>query len=232
MSARPQPVWLFDLDNTLHNASHASFSMLDASMNAYIAEALGVPIEQADGLRQLYWQRYGATLLGLMRHHAVKPAHFLHHTHQLPGLEALIRGHAPDLHALRRLPGTKVLLTNAPRAYAQRVLRALGLRRVFDQVIAIEDMRVFGQWRPKPDRRMLRQVAVRLRVPPQRCVLVEDTLAHQKSAHRIGMRAVWMQRWVRNNRHGPEVGLYLRRKPVYVCARISALQQLQKRVRP
>ena len=62
---------------------------------------------------------------------------------------------------------------------------ALDLWREFDGVLSIEDMRMFGQWRPKPDARMLRGVLVRLRVPAHRCVLVEDTLAHQKSAHRV-----------------------------------------------
>jgi putative hydrolase of the HAD superfamily len=41
---------------------------------------------EAEHLRGRYWQRYGATLLGLVRHHGVKAAHFLHDTHALPGL--------------------------------------------------------------------------------------------------------------------------------------------------
>jgi putative hydrolase of the HAD superfamily len=225
-------VWLFDLDNTLHDASHAAFAMLDASMNAFIARELQVGDEEADRLRRHYWQRYGATLLGLMRHHGVRGPYFLQDTHRLPGLEAGVRGHKHDLVALRRLPGRKVLLTNAPLSYARRVLRVLGVQHVFDELLSIEAMRMFGQWRPKPDTRMLKAVAVHLRVHPSRCVLVEDTLQHQKAARRVGMRTVWMQRWLKRNKHGPEVGVYLRRRPAYVCARITALQQLQQDVRP
>jgi hypothetical protein len=33
-------VWLFDLDNTLHDASHAIFPAISANMNAYIARVL------------------------------------------------------------------------------------------------------------------------------------------------------------------------------------------------
>lgn len=232
MSLSTPKVWLFDLDNTLHDASHAAFAMLDASMNAFIARELQVDDAQADHLRRHYWRRYGATLLGLMRHHGVKAPHFLQDTHRLPGLEAGIRGHRHDLAALRRLPGRKVLLTNAPLAYARRVLRALGVHRLFDELISIEGMRMFGQWRPKPDARMLRAVAVHLGVPPARCVLVEDTLQHQKAARRVGMRTVWMQRWLKCNKFGPEVDVHLLRKPAYVCARITTLQQLQQDVRP
>ena len=102
-----------------------------------------------------------------------------------------------DRAALARLPGRKVILTNAPRAYALRVLGALGLMRHFDAVLTIEDMAMFGSHRPKPDARMLRHVAARLKVAPRRCVLVEDTLVHQKAAYRLGMRTVWMRRYQR-----------------------------------
>lgn len=223
------PIWLFDLDNTLHDASHAAFRMIDRSMTDYICRELAVDEGQADQLRRHYWDRYGATLLGLMRHHGVKAPHFLHHTHVLPGLEGRLRAHPHDIKALERLRGPKFILTNAPLAYAKRVLASLGIARLFNGVIAIEQMTMFGHLRPKPDTRMLRAVAVRLKVAPQRCVLVEDTLGHQKAARRVGMRTVWMQRWLRANQHGPEVGARLRRKPVYVCDRIHALRELSRR---
>ncbi len=228
--SRRQRVWLFDLDNTLHNASHAAFGGINLGMTEYLVRELGLARDAADALRHDYWRRYGATLLGVVRHHGVEAAHFLHHTHLLPGLEGRVHGHAHDFDAIARLPGRKFVLSNAPRAYADRVLGALGIGRLFDGVLSIEDMTMFGQLRPKPDARMLRRVAVKLGVAPSRCVLVEDTLAHQKSARRVGMATVWMQRWARHAARDPssrgKVGVYLHRKPAYVCARISSLQQL------
>jgi len=224
----PNTVWLFDLDNTLHNASVSAFRHLDASMTAYIERELGVDRDEANRLRSHYWRRYGATLLGLVRHHGVKVAHFLHHTHHLPSLEQEVVTHPRDVDAVRRLCGRRIVLTNAPLAYSERVLRALGMRELFEAVISIEQMTMFGHLRPKPDARMFRALAVKLGVAPQRCVLVEDTLVHQKAAHSVGMTTVWMQRWARRHAHGPEVGVYLHRKPGYVCARINSLQQLHR----
>jgi putative hydrolase of the HAD superfamily len=232
--------WLFDLDNTLHNASGASFRGIDESMSAYIVEELGVSPEEAQALRLSYLLRYGATLLGLVRHHGIKAAHFLHQTHLLPGLEGRVHGHPHDFDAIARLPGRKFVLTNAPQAYAQRVLGALGIGMLFDGVLSIEDMVMFNHLRPKPDTRMLRWVAARLKVPPSHCVLVEDTLQHQKAARRVGMATVWMQRWLRRARtpgakhvtvHG-KVGVYLHRKPAYVCARIVSLRELRSKRLP
>lgn len=217
-------VWFFDLDNTVHNASHHVFGALNVAMTDYIVRHLGVDRPEADRLRGLYWARYGATLLGLMRHHGVRVGHFLAETHQLPGLEAQVHSHAHDLAALRRLPGRKILLTNAPEAYARRVLQVLALPRLFERVIGFESMRMFGHHRPKPDTRMLRWVCARLRLAPGRCVLVEDTLVHQKAARAVGLRTVWMQRWV--GQHGPEAGTRLHRRPVYVDRRVPGLASL------
>jgi putative hydrolase of the HAD superfamily len=222
-------VWLFDLDNTLHDASHAAFAPLNQAMTDYIATELELPREHADHLRRHYWQRYGATLLGLVRHHDVAPAHFLDHTHRLPGLEQRLRSHAPDRAALGRLAGRKIVLTNAPLAYALRVLHTLRLARHFEAVLSIERMAMFGQLRPKPDRRMLRHVCARLRVRPHQCVLVEDTLEHQRAAKAVGMHTVWMLRYTRIANPvtpTPEVGVHPCRRPPYVYARIKSLRQL------
>lgn len=231
--------WLFDLDNTLHDASHAAFGPTNRAMTEYIVEHLGLDYESAWSLRQHYWHRYGATLLGLLRHHRVEAAHFLAQTHRLPGLEQKLRTSAHDRAALKRLRGRKLILTNAPRDYALRVLDALRLTRLVDGVLAIEDMTMFGQHRPKPDARMFRHVLARLKLRPADCVLVEDTLQHQKAAHAIGMRAVWMQRYldgrfrgtlrdgINEGRRTPKVGVHPCHSPRYVYARIKSLQTLR-----
>jgi putative hydrolase of the HAD superfamily len=233
-----RPVWLFDLDNTLHDASHAAFGEMHLAIGDYVAEHVGITGEEAQRLREKYWLRYGATLLGLVRHHDVRAAHFLAETHRMPGLEERLRTSAHDRAALARLPGKKVILTNAPRAYAMRVLDTLGLTRFFAAVITIEDMTMFGSLRPKPDARMLRRVAARMKVAPGQCVLIEDTLVHLKAARSIGMRTIWMQRYLGGRFRGhlrdqPNAGFRpapaARRncpKPPYLYAKIGALRHL------
>lgn len=215
-------IWLFDLDDTLHDAGRAAMPGINAAMGEYVQRELALTPEQADALRRQYWRRYGATLLGLMRHHGVQAAHFLHDTHRLPGLEQRVSGHRHDFAAIRRLRGARLILTNAPRAYAERVLGALRIRTLFDAVIPIEEMAMFGHLRPKPDARMLRALAARLRVHPSCCVLVEDTLVHQKSARRVGMRTVWMQRYARRR----EPGRCGAGRPGYVDHRVAGLRHL------
>ncbi len=234
----PPRVWLFDLDDTLHDAQTASMPHLHVSFGEYIERHLRLTREESDALRRRYWQRYGATLLGLVRHHGVRAAHFLEQTHRLPGLEERLRASAHDRAALKRLRGRKYILTNAPRDYALRVLDGLRLAPLFDGILCIEDMVMFGAHRPKPDARMFRHVAARLKVKLSDCVLVEDTLAHQKAAHGLGMRTVWMRRYldgrfkgtlrdgINAGRREVKVGVHPCHMPPYVYARIFSLKTL------
>jgi putative hydrolase of the HAD superfamily len=242
MACGRQRVWLFDLDNTLHDASHAAFGQTGAAMHAYMVDELGLDTHEAARLRDHYWSRYGATLLGLVRHHGVKAAHFLEATHRHPGMESRLRTSLHDRAALERLRGRKYVLTNAPRDYTMRVLNTLRMADVFDGVISIEDMSMFGHLRPKPDARLFRYIAARLKARPSDCVLVEDMLENQKAARRVGMRTAWMQRYLAGRFRGHlrggrpegfnegyrprEVGVHPCPSPRYVCAKIRSLQQL------
>src|SRR5688500_9578364 len=124
--------WIFDLDNTLHNAAPHIFPHINRSMTEYLQQHLGLEEEAATQLRRYYWKRYGATLLGLMRHHATDPRHFLWQTHQFTDLGHMLV-HEPQLRAtLRRLPGRKFVFSNSPVHYSRAVLRMLGIADLFD----------------------------------------------------------------------------------------------------
>ena len=104
-----------------------------------------------------FWRRYGATMLGLMRHHAVDPHHFLRETHDFD-FAAMLRAERGLARLFARLPGRKVLLTNAPDRYARGIVRELSLHRHIDARYPIERMRVHGAFRPKPSTSMLRHM--------------------------------------------------------------------------
>ena len=181
-------VWLFDLDNTLHNATPHIFPHINRSMNDYIERHLGISTAAATRLRQDYWVRYGATLLGLVKHHQVDPEHFLRETHTFPALERMLDFEKPLRQALQRLPGRKILFSNAPRDYAQTVLKLTGLDRYFDAVYTVERIK----FQPKPMaagfRSLLRQEALQ----PHQCIMVEDSLPNLRTAKKLGMRTVWV----------------------------------------
>jgi putative hydrolase of the HAD superfamily len=196
-------VWLFDLDNTLHNASPHIFPHINRSMRQYIERHLGLDEHAATRLRQDYWVRYGATLLGLMRHHGTDPNHFLQETHQFPDLKRMVVFQKATLHALRQLPGKKILFSNAPRHYTDAILELTGLASCFSAIYSVENLR----FRPKP---MLAGFLALLRaehLDPTRCIMVEDSLPNLVTAKKLGMKTVWVSAGLR---HSPFVDVKIK----------------------
>ena len=181
-------VWLFDLDNTLHDARAHIFPHINRSMTAYVAELLELGEEDANTLRDSYWKRYGATLIGLIRHHQVDPRHFLQETHRFADLDRLVVGRRELRSVLRRLPGRKIVFSNAPAHYAAAVLQALGVRASFDDVFSIERTR----FRPKPQAQGFVRLLHAHRLVASRCVMVDDSLENLHTARRLGMKTVWV----------------------------------------
>lgn len=180
--------WLFDLDNTLHNASPHIFPHINRSMTAYICEHLQVDEIEASRLRQTYWKRYGATLLGLMRHHGTDPNHFLYHTHQIPDLARLVIAERGLQAMLRRLPGRKFIFSNAPLSYTEAVLAITGIGRCFDAVYSVERLR----FQPKPAVGGFLRLLNDQGLDPRSCIMVEDTLPNLITAKKLGMKTVWV----------------------------------------
>ena len=186
-------VWIFDLDDTLHHATPHIFPHINRAMTEYVQAHLGLDAGAAGELRQRYWRRYGATLLGLMRHHDTDPRHFLWHTHQLPDLDRMLVRDPRLRPTLRRLPGRKIVFSNSPGHYARAVLDALGVADLFDDVFSIERTR----FRPKPDSFGFLRLCRAHRLKPQRCIMVEDSLENLRTAGRLGMKTVWVTRAAR-----------------------------------
>jgi len=183
-------VWVFDLDDTLHNASAHIFPVMNGAMTKYIQESLALDEADADHLRQHYWKVYGATLKGLMRHHGTNPHHFLDTTHQFPDLDERVIQTERLRHTLRNLPGRKVIFTNAPRNYAFRVLDLLGIGDVFELIFSVES----SGFHAKPTVRGFQTLLKAIHAKPSDCIMLEDNLPALMTAKRLGMKTIWVSR--------------------------------------
>ncbi len=202
-------VWLFDLDNTLHDASTHIFPRISEAMMRYVMQHLGMDEPSARAIRDRYWKRYGATLTGLVQHHGVNAAHFLRETHPFPDLGRLLKAERGLARHLRALPGRKVVFSNAPRHYVRDVVKELGIVRELDGVWGIEDLRLT----PKPQLPAYRRVRGSVRAT--RVIMVEDTLANLRPAKRMGMGTVWITR-------------QRRPAPSFVDVKISSIRELRR----
>ncbi len=180
-------VWIFDLDNTLYSASSNLFPAIEQRMGEFIARRFGVTTEEARVRQKRFFREHGTTLRGLMVEHAVDPLAFLDYVH---AIDLSVIGPSPALdRVLSRLPGRKIVFTNASRRHAEGVMARLGITRHFE---AIQDI-IAADFLPKPDPRPYAQLVRRYDVDPVRACMVEDMAGNLVPAAALGMTTVWLR---------------------------------------
>ncbi len=176
--------WLFDLDNTLYPVESGFMGQVERRMTDYVQEVTGLSRDEAYRLQKTYLAEYGLTLGGLVAHHGVDPKayHALFHDISLEGL-----AHDPALlAALERLPGRRLIFTNADDVHAERVLDRLGLAHLFDDVFHIG----LADYVPKPDRAAFDKMSAAHAIQPAATAFFEDSQRNLEPAHELGMTTV------------------------------------------
>jgi len=185
---------LFDLDNTLYPAERDLFSLIDVRINHYMQAHVGIDQQEVDILRRQYWQDYGTTLQGLIRHHQVDPEDYLDYVHAVDvgshlSADAELRG------SIEALPMPSYVFTNGSRCHVDRVVAALGLGGLFTDVF---DIRI-ANYQPKPNPDPYLQVLKNIRLQGSDCVMVEDQPQNLRTAKELGMKTVLVGEYCKNN---------------------------------
>lgn len=176
--------WVFDLDNTLYPPAMRLFDQIEVKMTDWVMQALNLGRTEADRLRAGYWRQYGTTLAGLMAEHQIEPWLFLTHVHDLDF--SVVRPEPALTAAIARLPGRRIVYTNADTVYAARVLEARGLTGLFDAVYGVEH----AAFRPKPERAAFETVFGLDGLDPDTAAMFEDDPRNLAVPHAMGLRTV------------------------------------------
>jgi len=177
--------WVFDLDNTLYPADCNLFAQIDRRMGEFIANCFGIPLHEAQSLRETYYYQHGTTLAGLVRLHDVPPDDFLDYVHDID-LSAVHP--LPELAAaLAGLPGRKFIFTNGSRKHAEAVVERLGVGGLFADIF---DIHALGYLHPKPMREAYERFVGAHAVTPRTAAMFDDLPHNLETAHAIGMTTV------------------------------------------
>ena len=177
--------WVFDLDNTLYPAECNLFAQIDRRMGEFIADRFGMPLAEAQSLREAYYYEHGTTLAGLVRLHDVAPDDFLDYVHDID-LSAVRP--SPELAAsLAALPGRKFIFTNGSRKHAEAVVERLGIGAQF---AGIFDIHALGYIHPKPMREAYERFIGAYAVAPRAAAMFDDLPHNLETAHAIGMTTI------------------------------------------
>ena len=176
--------WVFDMDDTLYPPEQGLMRLVQARINAYVVEAVGLEPEEAAVLQRQFLDAHGTTLAGLMANYTIDPQDFLKVVHDVPmdGIEP-----NPRLaEQLMRLPGRRFVFTNGARDYARRGLDRVGIAACFDGGFAIED----GDLTPKPAPSTFRRMVERFDFEPRSAAFFEDTPRNLEPAKALGMATI------------------------------------------
>jgi putative hydrolase of the HAD superfamily len=179
--------WVFDLDNTLYPAGTDVFPQVHARMGEFIARHFEITLEEANEMRRAMYLKHGTTLRGLMVEHDVEADHYLKFVHDID-LSNLPR-EPGVIQALERLPGRKLIFTNASRYHAEKITTHLGIDHIFEGVFDI----LAADFIPKPDARPYDVLIERFGFDPKRACMVEDIPRNLVPAAARGMKTVWVK---------------------------------------
>ena len=179
--------WVFDLDNTLYPVTEALLAHIDEHMGNFVANFLNVDAEEAHRIQKAYFRKYGLTLRGLMIHHGLDPVRYYDEMTPMDLSEVTPN---PALgEAIGRLPGRKIIYTNASVHHAEMVLDHMGIRQVFEAIYDISA----ADYLPKPAIESYRALCDLHRIDPSKAVMVDDISRNLAPAAELGMTTVWLK---------------------------------------
>jgi beta-phosphoglucomutase len=186
MPDAPPAAVIWDVDGTLVDTAELHFrAWVD------LCRGLGYDFTRADFaatfgrrnpeiIRHLFGDRFDDTRiddLGVRKEELYKAA-ARQGVALLPGVRELLEG-------LHGAGFRQAIGSSAPKGNIDLILALTGTERVFDAVSSAEDTQ-----RGKPDPQVFLVAAEKLRVPPGRCVVMEDAVAGVQAAKSGGMKCV------------------------------------------
>jgi putative hydrolase of the HAD superfamily len=179
--------WVFDLDNTLYPASSHVFDQISRRMTGFIAEHFDIAPDAALARQRDFFMRYGTTLRGLMTEHGLAPGPFLDYVHKID--VGTVDANPALALRLDRLPGRKLIFTNASRIHAERVMERIGITHHFEDIFDISA----ADYIPKPDRTSYAMMLRKHGVVADTACMIEDIADNLEPAKALGMATVWLK---------------------------------------
>ena len=212
--------WFFDLDNTLYCANSGIFDQIHKKMGEFISNNLKISLKKAKILQNKYFIENGTTLHGLMINHRINPKKFLEYVHDIDF--GIIKHNKKLNNLIKKIPGKKIIFTNADTVYVKKVLKQLRLINEFDDIFDIEK----AGYKPKPDLNTYKKLIKFYSLKVDETILFDDIPKNLLSAAQLGITTVhiynkyldkelngrskkidyitydlkeWLQKWIQNN---------------------------------
>lgn len=175
---------LIDLDGTVYPHDNGIWGAISIRMNQYMHNELGIPEVKVPVLRNKFFEQYGTTLRGLQSRYEVDADEYLAYVHDIP-VEKYLN---PD-NELRKVLGSinqkMFIFTNSDMNHANRILDALGILDLFDEIVDVTRMNYLCKPDPEAFKIAMKIADIR---EPNECLFVDDLANNLIPAKEIGFK--------------------------------------------
>ena len=177
---------LFDLDCTIYSVRLGLEEKVVERMVQFLADFLGMSVEEARDTRKNLKGRYGTTLEWIMAEKGFTDVElYLRKVH--PDDEADSLFPVPGLREfIESLPCPCSILTNSPRFHADRILNKMELKGVFTRIFDIQD----NNFRGKPHASAFQRTLDALGLKAENTLFIDDYPSYVRGYIDIGGRGI------------------------------------------
>ncbi len=176
----------FDLDDTLYSPTSGIWEAIGERMVQYMITKLDIPESAAPVERERLFHTHGTTMRGLVAEYHIEEVDFLEYVHDID-IDNYLSQNLPMRKILESYPQRKVIFTNADTGHANRVLKALGVKDLFDQVIDIRSIKPWCKPQIEAFSKAMELAGIN---NPKSCVMIDDALRNLVTAHDLGLYTI------------------------------------------
>ncbi|MCK9245370.1 MAG: pyrimidine 5'-nucleotidase [Anaerolineaceae bacterium] len=177
---------LIDLDDTVYPPDTGAWEILAERIYQFMEEQVGILPEKIHQERDRLFHLHGTTMKGLHLEYGADTNRYLDFVHSVD-LSDVITQDPALRRALLEIPIEKWIFTNASRAHAEQILRLVGIRDLFTEIIDVADTDPYC----KPDPLAFLHALERAGNPdPACCLFVDDRAPNLDTARALGMRTI------------------------------------------
>ncbi len=178
---------LFDLDNTLYPPGVEVMRAVTERILDYVTTHTNATRTEAEELQQRFYMELGSSLQPLARHYHLDLSDFMAYAHDVD-VDVILQPDNDLDCLLGCIQAEKVIFTNAPRPYTERLLARLGVVRHFSRIFD----HAYSSFRGKPNPNVYAQVQAALKADGQDLFMVDDVLQNLAPARGLGWHTFWV----------------------------------------
>lgn len=176
--------WIFDMDHTLYPKNTEIMSAFETGFSNHISEIYDIPQEEVAEFLTGLREKHGDARTGLIKEMDFDYDAWARSACHIVSSRLQKCQHTIEL--LEKLPGRKIICTNAGKLAADNILETIGMTHIFEHIDAYRTRGLTA----KPQMDVYTNLIAEIKADPKTCAFFEDTAHNLKPAHEMGMTTV------------------------------------------